>query len=100
MNRTKIKIKKRSTVNICDSLTRYIRGKKLAERVGNQKVFVKTYGGAKIGDIKYHAIPPMEYQPNQVILHVGTNEVRTKIEKPEGPSALQPTTESQNQELK
>ena len=75
----KNKNKKRSTVIIRDSLTRDIRGKKLAERVKNQKVFVKTYGGAKIGDMKYHAIPSMEYQPNHVILHVGTNEVRTKI---------------------
>ena len=49
--------------------------KKLEER----KWLNETYGGAKIGDIKYHTIPLMEYQPNHVILHVGTNEVRTKI---------------------
>lgn len=73
------KNKKRSTVIISDSLTRDIKGKKLAERVNNQKVYVKTYGGAKVGDMKYHAIPSMEYQPNHVILHVGTNEVRTRI---------------------
>ena len=50
----------------------------MAERVKNQKVYGKTYVGAKISDIKYHAIPSMEYQPNHVILHIGTNEIRMK----------------------
>ena len=58
-------------------MTRGIRGKKLAEHTYNQHVYVKTYGGAKVGDMKYHAIPSMKYHPNHIIFHMGTNEIRT-----------------------
>ena len=41
----------RSTVIVGDSMTRDINGKRLAERTVNQKVYVKSYGGAKVGDM-------------------------------------------------
>ena len=72
------KTNKRSTVIISDSMTRGIRGKKLKEYTFNQNVYVKTYGGAKPGDIKYLAIPSLKYHPNHVIIHVGSNDIKTR----------------------
>ena len=68
----------RNTVIIGDSMVRNINGKHLANRLANQRVYVKSYGGMKIGDTKYHAIPNLQYNPHHVIIHVGTNEIRTK----------------------
>ena len=68
----------RSSLIIGDSMLRDIRGKRLSNKLYKQKVYVKPHGGAKIGDIKHHAIPPMGYKPNHIIVHVGTNEIRTK----------------------
>ena len=76
-SKSRKKNKKRSIIIISDSMTRGIRGKKLAEHTYNQHVYVKTYGGAKVGDMKYHAIPSMKYHPNHIIFHMGTNEIRT-----------------------
>ena len=68
----------RSTVIIGDSMVRHISGKRLSEHLENQRVFVKSYGGMKVGDTKYHAFPNMKYNPNHIIVHVGTNEIRTR----------------------
>lgn len=59
-------------------MTRDIRGKKLAERTFEQKVYVKTYGGSKAGDMKHHTIASLKYKPNHIILHCGTNDIRTR----------------------
>ena len=67
----------RENVIIGDSMLRNIKGKKLANQLHSQKVYVKHYGGAKIGDIKYYAIPTMRHLPNHIIVHLGTNEIRT-----------------------
>ena len=50
----------------------------LAKQTNNENVYVKSYGGAKVNDMKYHTVPSMEYNPSHVILHVGTNEIGTK----------------------
>ena len=67
----------RENVIIGDSMLRNIKRKKLANQLHSQKVYVKHHGGAKIGDIKYYAIPTMKHLPNHIIVHVGTNEIRT-----------------------
>lgn len=33
----------------------------------------------KVGDTNFHAIPDMKYNPSNIIFHVGTNKIRTKI---------------------
>ena len=45
--------------------------KRLSKGEKNVKVF--CYPGAKIKDIKYHAIPILNKKPSTIILHVGTN---------------------------
>ena len=72
------KTNKRSTLIISDSMTRGVRGKKLKEYIFNQNVYVKTYGGAKPGDIKYLAIPSLKYRPDHVVVHVGSNDIKTR----------------------
>ena len=68
----------RSTVIIGDSMIRDIKGKKLSSKLDKQKIYVKPHGGAKVGDLKHHAIPYLDYEPDHVIIHAGTNEIRTK----------------------
>ena len=60
---------------------RNVKGKKLSNKLTNQKVFVRPHGGCKVGDIKYHVIPETELRdnpPNHIIVHVGTNEIGTR----------------------
>ena len=48
----------------------------------NEKIYVKSYSGAKIADIRGHAKPSQRYEPDLTILHMGTNDLRTsKIEE-------------------
>ena len=68
----------RNTLILGDSMLRHLRGNNMAKKLRKQKVYVKSYGGAKVGDMNHHAIPNLEYNPNHVIVHVGTNEIRTK----------------------
>ena len=63
---------------IGDNMIRNLRGKHEDGKLLKQMVYVKSYGGAKIGDLRYHAVPNMEYIPHHNIVHIGTNEIRTK----------------------
>ena len=40
-------------------------------------VFVKSFGGAIINEMKYYSIPTLDKNPSQVILHIGTNKLRS-----------------------
>ena len=59
-------------------MIRNLRGQHTEGKLLKQKVYVKSYGGAKIGDLRYHAVTNMEYNPHHIIVHIGTNEIRTK----------------------
>ena len=43
----------------------------------NEKIYVKSFPGAKITDMKDHAKPSQRYNPDVFILHTGTNDLRT-----------------------
>ena len=55
-NRTSI----RNTFILGGNMLRHVKGKNMTNKLIKQKVYVKSYGGAKVGDMKHHAIPNME----------------------------------------
>ena len=50
-------------------MLRNIKGKKLANQLYSQTVYVKHHGGEK-------PIPTMKHLPNLINVYVGTNEIR------------------------
>ena len=57
-----------------------IKSWKMASR--RRKVVVKYFSGAKTKDIKSYVIPTVEQKPDNIILHTGTNDLKT-IDTPE-----------------
>ena len=45
-------------------------------RLSNKKdVKVHSFSGAKIVDMNHHIVPLLERKPDEVILHIGTNDI-------------------------
>ena len=47
-----------------------------------RKVVVKRFSGAKTKDMKSYVIPAVDQKPDNIILHTGTNDLKT-IDTPE-----------------
>ena len=61
---------------IGDSIIKQIKANNLRKNLsGNEKVFVKSFPGATVSQM--HHKPSMEFDPNLVIIHVGTNDLRS-----------------------
>ena len=69
--------KDRITVAVGDSIIKNLQGRKLAKAIGHW-VVVKAFPGATIHDMKSHIIPTVERCPDQICLHIGTNDLRSK----------------------
>lgn len=54
-----------------------MQGRKLAKAVGH-RVVLKAFPGATIRDMKSHIIPTVERCPDQICLHIGTNDLKSK----------------------
>ena len=54
-----------------------IHGKKLAKAVGH-RVVVKSFSGATTKAMRDYLKPNLELQPDEVVLHVGTNDLKAK----------------------
>ncbi|CAB3997496.1 Hypothetical predicted protein [Paramuricea clavata] len=68
-------------VDICgDSMTKYIQAHKLG-RSTNDRVTSKSFSGAKCKDMKHYIMPTLEKKPDEIILHVGTNDLKTSSAK-------------------
>ena len=67
--------KMRKTVIIGDSMIKGIQSWKLKKSL-KENVQVKAFHGASIEDMKHYIIPTKEEEPNVVILHVGTNNLK------------------------
>lgn len=66
-----------TTLLIGDSMIKNIQGTKLGEAVGH-RVVVKSFSGATTKAMKDYLKPNLELSPNQVVLHVGTNDLKQK----------------------
>ena len=70
---------KRNITLIGDSLIKNIEAHKMKRCMkSNEKIYVKSFPGAKIADMIDHAKPSQRYNPDQIILHTGTNDLRTQ----------------------
>ena len=55
-----------------DSILRNVQGWRLS---GKKDVKVHSFSGAKIADMNHHIVPLLERKPDEVILHIGTNDI-------------------------
>jgi hypothetical protein len=68
-------------MEICgDSMTKYIQAHKLG-RSTNDRVTSKSFSGAKCKDMKHYIMPTIEKKPDEIIRHVGTNDLKTSSAK-------------------
>ena len=65
-----------TTVIVGDSIVKNIYGQKMGNNT-NSRVFVKSFSGATTGDMGHYIKPTLERNPDHVILHVGTNDLKT-----------------------
>ena len=61
-----------------DSIVRYVQGWRLS---GKKDVKVHSFSGAKIANMNHHILPMLERKPNEVILHIGTNDIGVSEEE-------------------
>ena len=64
-----------TTVIIGDSIIKCVQGQKLDRRV-KHRVVVKSSFGASTSDMKHHIKSTLHKAPQQIILHIGTNDLR------------------------
>ena len=72
--------KERTTLLIGDSMISRIPGKDLGKAVGH-RVIVKPFSGATTKAMNHYLKPNLESSPNEVILHIGTNDLKTREPK-------------------
>ena len=74
--------KNRSVVILGDSMLKDIEQHKVRNGLANnEKVFVKHFSGATVKDMKSYVIPTKSFENDLIILHCGTNDLRS-IKKP------------------
>ena len=56
-----------------------VQGIKLAKTVGHG-VVVKPFPGATIRDMRSYVVPTIDKSPDQIFLHVGTNDLKSSTE--------------------
>ena len=66
-----------TTLLIGDSMIKNIQGTKFRQAVGH-RVVVKSFSGATTKAMKDYLKPNLELSPDQVVLHVGTNDLKLK----------------------
>ena len=71
--------KKRTTVILGDTLLKNVRGWELKKRCNkNEHIYVKCFPGAITTDLKSYCIPSIEKDPDCIVLHIGTNDLKSK----------------------
>ena len=65
-----------TTVIVGDSIVKNVYGQKMGNNT-KSRVVVKSFSGATTADMNHYIKPTMERNPDQVILHVGTNDLKT-----------------------
>ena len=67
----------RITVVVGNSIVKNLQERKLAKAVGH-RVVVKPFAGATIHNMKSHIIPTVEKCPDEICLHTGKNDLKSK----------------------
>ena len=74
------KIKKRAVVILGDSIVKNVNGRQLSKSLSNEKVSVKSFPGATTKQMSTYVKPTLEEKPDTIILHMGTNDLRSEDE--------------------
>ena len=56
-------------------MLKYVRPRKIQQGL-NQKINIKTFPEAKIEDMEHYVKPTLSTQPDEIILHVGTSNLK------------------------
>lgn len=67
--------KRKTTVIIGDSMVSRIQGWKMTDK--SNKITVKSFPGATTDDMSDYIKPSLKYRPDNIILHIGTNNLRS-----------------------
>ena len=62
---------------IDDSIIKHLDTKRMQNGLQNRKATIKTFPGARINEMKHYVIPTLATKPNTLIVHVGTNDLRS-----------------------
>ena len=77
-NIQKFKQVKKSITIVGDSLSKEIKPVKLRKSLQkNERVYIKTFPGATTQDMDFYIQPSLTHKPDTLVLHVGTNNLRT-----------------------
>ena len=69
---------KRATTIIGDSIIKDKKNYAMRQVLPNERIYMKSFPGAIIGCMKDYIIKPsLKYDPNNIIIHVGTNDLRS-----------------------
>ena len=78
VDETSDKRNKRSIAILSDSMLKDVEAFKMREALGgNDKIYIKTFSGATVHDMEYYIKPSLRYKNNLLIIHTGTNSLRT-----------------------
>ena len=68
----------RTTTILGDSTIKSVKPKMVKEKLpAGEKVYVKSFSGATVSNMYHYSKPSLDYEPDLVIMHVGTNDLRT-----------------------
>ena len=71
------KEKKRTTVILGDSILKDIEPHKIRQGLGyKERIYIKSFSGANVEDMKSYVIPTKKYENDLIILHCVTNDLR------------------------
>ena len=74
-NKTHVNLEKKTVVILGDSIVKNVQGWKLPNN-SSSKSLVKAFPGAKVDDIFHYVKPTLIHHPDEIIIHVGTNDVK------------------------
>jgi lysophospholipase L1-like esterase len=66
---------KKTVVILGDSIVKNVQGWKLPNNASS-KSLVKAFPGARVNDILHYVKLTLNHQPDEIIIHVGTNDVK------------------------
>ena len=69
-------ITKKVTVFFGDSIIKDIKGLEISDR--ENKFFVRHFPGAKTDDMKSYVVPAIKQNPEAIVIHCGTNDLKTE----------------------
>ena len=72
--------KKITTLIVGDSMVKHLDPKRLKRSMaaGNHNIYVETYRGSNTEAMSHHIRPCVAKKPDQIMLHVGTSDIRGK----------------------